>query len=117
MIYQTLLIFIGIAIGVVTATVLFWSFKYKDVQDEEGNKPGFLRRGIIGRQQEKKKHNIEKIKEYLKGNSEITNDEVEKLLGVSHTTAWRYLEALEKDGILEQKGKEGRSVRYSITKK
>lgn len=42
----------------------------------------------------------------------ITNNEVEKLLGVSDATATRYLEALEQEGVIEQIGKEGRSVYY-----
>ena len=42
----------------------------------------------------------------------ITNDEVEKLLGVSDATATRYLETLEQEGAIEQVGKEGRYVYY-----
>lgn len=42
----------------------------------------------------------------------VTNDEVEKLLGVSDATATRYLEELEREGAIEQIGKEGRHVYY-----
>jgi len=43
----------------------------------------------------------------------ITNDEVEKLLHISDTTATRYLEILEKENKIKQVGKTGKSVSYS----
>ena len=46
---------------------------------------------------------------------EITNNEVEKMFGVSHTTAWRYLDDLEEEGRLVQVGKTGRGVIYTST--
>ncbi len=46
-----------------------------------------------------------------KGNK-ITNNNVEKLVGVSDTTAERYLDELEKEGKIQQVGKTGRSVYY-----
>ena len=44
---------------------------------------------------------------------EITNDEVEKLLHVSDTTATRYLDHLEKQGRITQRGKTGHAVTYT----
>ena len=44
--------------------------------------------------------------------TEITNDEVEKLLHVSDATATRYLSELEKRGKLKQVGTTGRGVLY-----
>lgn len=44
--------------------------------------------------------------------TEITNDEVEKLLHVSDATATRYLAELEKRGKIRQVGTTGRSVKY-----
>ena len=44
----------------------------------------------------------------------ITNDEVEKMLKVSDTTAGRYLEELEKRGRIKQVGKTGRGVYYVL---
>jgi len=43
---------------------------------------------------------------------EITNNEVERLFGIAHTTAWRYLEELEGEGRLVQTGRTGRGVVY-----
>lgn len=54
----------------------------------------------------------EKILELLKKQGRITNDEVEKMLGVSDSTVGRYLEELQKEGLIIQKGKTGKSVFY-----
>lgn len=45
--------------------------------------------------------------------SEITNDDVEKLLHVSDSTATRYLSILEKEGKIKKNGKGSRTVTYS----
>ena len=44
--------------------------------------------------------------------TEITNDEVEKLLHVSDATATQYLAELEKRGKIQQVGTTGRGVKY-----
>lgn len=46
--------------------------------------------------------------------AKITNNDVEKLLGVSDATATRYLDELEKQGKVKQVGKTGRSVYYQL---
>jgi Fic family protein len=45
-------------------------------------------------------------------NHEATNNDIEKLLGVSDATATRYLDELEEEGLIEQIGKTGASVYY-----
>lgn len=50
----------------------------------------------------------------LKEKGEISNDDVQKALGVSDATATRYLERLEKEGKIVQIGKEGRGVIYKL---
>jgi len=45
-------------------------------------------------------------------NHEATNNDIEKLLGVSDATATRYLDELEKEGLIKQVGKTGASVYY-----
>lgn len=44
--------------------------------------------------------------------AKITNNDVEKLLGVSDATATRYLDELEKQGKVRQVGERGRFVYY-----
>lgn len=52
------------------------------------------------------------ILKLLNQQTEITNNDVEKLLAVSDATATRYLDSLEKSGDIAQKGKTGRNVYY-----
>ncbi len=54
----------------------------------------------------------QKILDFFDQNNKITNDDIEKLLNVSNASAFRYLEELEKDGLIRQIGKTGRSVYY-----
>ncbi|MFH1402115.1 MAG: DUF977 family protein [Patescibacteria group bacterium] len=70
--------------------------------------------GLIFGQSKKKQENKSKIQEFLKDTPKITNNDVEKLCGVSHATAERYLDELEKDGKLVQHGKIGTDVFYTL---
>ena len=47
-----------------------------------------------------------------RGKGSITNDDVQKLLGVSDATATRYLSELESQGKLKQVGTTGQAVSY-----
>ncbi len=58
--------------------------------------------------------NKEQILKALRDKGRITNDEVERFLKVSNATAERYLDELEKEGKIEQSGKTGRSVFYTL---
>ncbi len=72
--------------------------------------------GLILEQSKKKHENKEKILEYLESNEKITNDDVEKLLGVSDATATRYLNELEKEQKIKQIGTVGHAVYYRLIK-
>ena len=61
-----------------------------------------------------KEENKKKIIAYLKENAKVTNNDVEELLGVGDTSAYKYLEGLQQEGIVTQVGKEGRSVFYQL---
>src|SRR3989344_2115843 len=63
-------------------------------------------------QMESRQENLEKILELLKQHDELTNDIVEKALGVSDATAERYLQELESQGKLTQVGQRGKYVIY-----
>ena len=68
---------------------------------------------VSERRQTRKKNLAILRKRFVDGKEQrITNDEVEKLLGVSDATATRYLEELEQEGVILQVGKEGRGVYY-----
>ena len=62
----------------------------------------------------KKQENLQKIEKLLETKLKITNNDVEKMLGVSDATAERYLDQLEKAGKIVQNG---RSKKTYYTKK
>ena len=62
-----------------------------------------------------KQENKDKIVAYLKENHKARNNALEEFLGVSDTTTTtRYLDELEKEGIVEQIGSIGRGVEYKL---
>lgn len=63
---------------------------------------------------EQKEENLERLRDYVKGKESVTNDDVEKLLKVSNPTATRYLNELERDGLLKQEGKTGKYTHYNV---
>lgn len=58
----------------------------------------------------RKRAKLEKIMKFAQGRKEITNDQVEKLLHISDSTAQRYLIQLAKEGKLKRIGKDGSSL-------
>ena len=86
---------IGLGIGVLLGTVMGRRTKLNSKQSED------------------KEKNLEKIMDRARvGN--ITNDDVQGMLGVSDATAERYLHELEQAGRLEQVGDSGHYVFYKI---
>jgi len=55
----------------------------------------------------------DKILKLFEGKTEITNDDVQRILAVSDATATNYLNELEQEGYITQIGKEGRGVKYT----
>jgi predicted HTH transcriptional regulator len=64
--------------------------------------------------QQRKEKRKAQIIELLKKKNRITNNDVEKHLGISDATTTRYLEELEKADLIIQVGRTGRSVHYQI---
>lgn len=60
----------------------------------------------------RKRKKLDRVMDLFAKRTNLTNDEVEKLLHVSDATATRYLEILEKENKIRQVGKTGRSVKY-----
>ena len=71
---------------------------------------------LISKQSKQKQHNKDKILEFLENSEKITNNDVEKLLGVSDSTAERYLNELEKEQKIKQIGTVGHAVYYRLMK-
>lgn len=94
---QLFLLFIGLMAGLAIA----WWLHYK--------KYGHHGHNYI---HDKRKENLKKIIKILGHHHHITNDDVAHLLHVSDAAAWRYLEQLEKEGVIRQEGRKGRCVYY-----
>ena len=71
-------------------------------------------RDAVDKRSVEKEENLRKVREYAAGREEGTNNEIEKLLNISDATATRYLDELEREGVLKQIGRTGRFVRYRI---
>ena len=61
----------------------------------------------------RKEKNKNKVMELFDNKKEITNDDVQGLLKVSHATAFRYLDELEKERKIKKYGDTGRGVFYT----
>ena len=83
-----------------------------DVSKEAEEANRFKTEGLIEKQVKEKEENRRKILEILKNRDEIANKDVERETGVSDATATRYLDELEKEGVLEQIGRIGTGVYY-----
>lgn len=68
---------------------------------------------LIDRQAKEKEEHKQKILDFIAGKEKITNNDIQNFLGVSDATAERYLNELEKEGVLNQSGKSGKYVFYS----
>lgn len=82
----------------------------EDAPPQEGE------RGLIEEKEDFKRGNLERLRDYIKDKERISNDEIEKILNVSNATAERYLDELEKEGLLEQVGQIGQGVYYKVKK-
>lgn len=124
-------VFFGIVVGLIVG--LFRKRPreiLKRVQDDKGgiqNDKGGIRddkpENIISEQKEHRDENLAKLREFVAGmktqsdssassGARITNDQVEKMLNISNATAERYLNELEKEGLLKQVGKTGKYTYY-----
>ena len=68
--------------------------------------------GLIEKQAEEKRHHKDAILNLLNTQGRLTNNQIERMLGISDATATRYLDELEKEGKVRQVGKTGQSVYY-----
>ena len=93
-----LILIFGIALGFLVA----W-FLRKNKNDNQG---------IVKERLEQKEENRKKVLDYIQKKEKVTNDDIEKMLDVSHSTAFRYLEELEKEGTIKQVGESGSGVYY-----
>ena len=68
----------------------------------------------IEKQQAEKQSRKERIIQIIKEKGTVANNDIEKALGVTDTTATNYLQELEREGKIEQIGERGRFVSYKL---
>src|SRR5690606_33003762 len=95
---------VGIVIGFMLYRLIDKSNAQHDVQPDN----------LIERQSRAKQENLARIIKLFEEKKQITNDDVEDLLGVSHATATNYLDELELEEKIRQVGRTGRSVYYEL---
>lgn len=66
------------------------------------------------KQQSEKQARKERIIQIIKEKGIVVNNDIEKALGVTDTTATNYLQELEREGRIEQIGERGRFVSYKM---
>jgi len=104
-------IIILIILGIIAVALGYWLGKNKWKHSPvEAN--AMRNSVLVERQAEGKRENLAVVMELLEKQGKVTNDDVEKMLGVSNATAERYLDELEAEGKIKQVGKTGRSVYY-----
>jgi len=100
------IVFIALIVGVIIGGAIAMGVR----EDARKNKTG------VSNPKESAKNTIMEIlnsKAASEGEEKrITNNDVEKAIGVSDATATRYLDELEEEGKIEQVGKSGRHVYY-----
>ena len=103
---------ISFIIGVLTGATIVYFAQYKQ-------RVVCVLHGVasyVERQQTEKQTRKDRILEILKEKSTITNDDIQKPLGISHPTAALYLHELVEEGKIEQLGERGRFVSYRLKK-
>jgi len=68
----------------------------------------------ISKRVTQKKENKDEVLKIFQKNKKVTNNDIEKILKVSDSTAERYLNELEKKGKVAQHRQIGRSVFYTL---
>lgn len=100
----------GLAVSTIVCVVYFKFIKKSKTDSTAGASPDS---SLINQDLVKKQENLAKIKEYIQTKDKVTNDDIQALLDCSDATAERYLDELEKQGILKQVGTEGKYTYYS----
>ncbi len=85
------------------------------IGQKRGEGRGVRDEGVINLEQIRLKHeHLQRVLEMAREKSEIANDDIEKALGVSDSTAQRYLQELEAQGKLQQIGQRGKNVVFKV---
>ena len=122
-------LFIGLIVGFVLGWVLKPTKQTEKVVEKEALRQSSGQAGFISESVEEKQKNLEKAREFIAKKAKenpgeiadashgarITNDDLQKALGVSDATIVRYLNDLESEGLIKQVGKTGKYTYYETT--
>ncbi|MDP3954367.1 MAG: winged helix-turn-helix transcriptional regulator [bacterium] len=102
----------GVALFLLLRAFWLWYWKVNRMEEllrkiERNTRP--IKEESIETREEKRK---KKVMVLFEGADEISNDDVRELLNISDSTATRYLDYLEKEGLIVQIGETGRGVKY-----
>ncbi|MDP2705667.1 MAG: winged helix-turn-helix transcriptional regulator [bacterium] len=95
-------------LAIILVAIMVWSL----ISDKGLKISPKERQKVLTEQAERHKTNIAKVLNMAQISDKITNNDIERTLGVSDSTATRYLQELEEQGKIEQVGTEGRAVFY-----
>jgi len=102
--------------------VFLYKSRYSDIKDKakKDDSIKIIGEGLSRYQKELqgiKENRKSQILELFKTKEELTNNDVEKFLGVSDATVTRYFDELEKEGIIEAFGDSKRTIKYRLRNK
>ncbi len=104
-------------LAIIGLGIWVWTLKRKVAQVEMEKETALAETGVAGineKRIQEKNERKEKILAFLRTNGKATNNEIEKLLGVSDASATSYLEELEKESKVRQIGEIGAGVYYEL---
>jgi len=99
--------------SIIFFAIIFWAIFFLFQKRFEKRK-GIERIVYRDINKQQKTEGKERILKELQDKDRITNNDVEKLLGVSDATATNYLQELEDENKIEQVGKTGSGVYYIL---
>lgn len=98
----------NLLILIAVAAVGFW---FGTKVSDNNKKPAH--RGLVKSQVKISRERLGQLIKLLETKKKLSNNQVEKFLGVSDATAERYLNELETRGLIRQIGRTGRSTFYT----
>ena len=102
--------------------VFLYKSRYSNTKDKtkEDDSVKIVGEGLSQYQKELqgiKENRKSQILELFKTKKELTNNDIEKFLGVSDATVTRYFDELEKEGVIEAFGESRRATKYRLKNK
>lgn len=105
---------IYLILGLILGSAIVWFF-WGRKQGQKNSVGLNFNNPLIEKKIREKEENKKKILNVISSQGKFTNAYIQQSLGVSDASATRYLEELEREGLVKQVGKRGRYVYYEKT--